>query len=189
MPLCMTTLRTLLLGCLATCFVFPARAADKSRVELTRGCTSQLTERIGALVARDWNRVDRLARQYLATCKAAVDNEGYSAAFVHVAMANLELGNIPAALSASESCIVTYYPNSECHISKLEALIAAGQLTEAKSTFSIAERLVERSLESTQHSLRDAKDASERGRQTSRLQNLNSQKRYLDALRRRYFSQ
>jgi len=189
MPLCLATLRTLLLGCVAACFVFPAPAADQSRVDAIRRCTSQLNERTAALVARDWNHLDRLARQYLASCKAAVDSEEYSNAFVHVAMASLGLGNIPAALSASDSCIATYYANSECHISKLNALIAAGRLTEAKSTFSVAERLVEHSLESTQRRLRDATDASERDLHTSQLQNLNAQRGLLDALRRRHFSQ
>ena len=185
----MRTPFALLLFVSAALLCSQAKAADYSNVDAMNQCTSILKERTAAMVARDWGHLQRLAGQYLSTCKSTVDREAYSNAFVHLAIANLELKNIAGAIAASDSCIAAYYANSDCHIYRLHALIALARMSEARKAYSVAERLVEYSIEKSERGLRDTSSELERHFHIAQLENLNAQKSLLDALRRRYFSE
>ena len=74
-------------------------------------------------------------------------------------------------------------------ISRLNAHIAAGRMSDAKEVHSVAERLVKHSLEKSERSLVDASSQLERHAHVARLKNPRAQKSLLDALQHRYFSE
>jgi tetratricopeptide (TPR) repeat protein len=126
-------------------------------------CITQMDARTAALVARDWPQLERFAKRYLQDCKGVFDSENYSYAYEDIAMANMELNNPAAALEASERCIDVYYANAGCHVTKVRALAKLLRLSEARSEFEIAERLIVHLIEINEENLHKTSDPSEYG--------------------------
>lgn len=128
-----------------------------NEVKKIEQCISLTNEQTAALVAEDWENLERLAKDYITKCKEVVSSEDLSSRVVNIAMANNELGKPRLALAAAETCLKTYYGTPGCHIEKTRALIALGRKDEARKSLDISERI-------TQHALENANRDFERSR-------------------------
>ena len=186
----MTTLKTFV-ALLGQVIIATAYAAEPADAPKSRGdaCIIQFTERTAALVARDWGQLARLAQRYLDTCKDIFGAEDYSEAYEHIAIAHLFLGNLEKALLACDQCTNAFYPNSGCHLQRVEVYVGLKRLPDAKSALERAERLIEHNIELRQRNLIDARSASDREVAEARLRNLKSQKTHAAALRTRHIAE
>ena len=114
-------------------------------------CIFLKNEQTAALVAADWENLERLAGGYVDECKGNFEPQDLSSAHENIAIANNELGRYNRGLAAAEACIKVHYGNSGCHILKAEALIALVQYTQARKALDISEKLARRALVDAKH--------------------------------------
>ena len=148
-------------------------------------CVAQIDERSAALVAHDWTQLDRLAKQYIQSCRGAFDANDLSSAFEHIAWANFEMSLFLDALNAANACIETYYANPGCHYQKVQTLIALDQLITARDSLRIAEKVIEHSLSKNESDLKNAQSLSEQKLFLARKGNYEALQRAAEALRKR----
>lgn len=164
-------------------------AEPTESISLKRRCIDQINQRSAALVAEDWSALERLAEFYAKSCKDVFDNQDYSTAYEHVAIANVKMNNAKKALAASDMCINITYSNSGCHLQRVEALLKLARRPDAGAALEKAERLISHLISLTERDIKDAPTPLDKEVVESHLNNLNAQKRHAAALRNRYFSQ
>lgn len=186
----MRTLRTLIIF-----FLFPTllpiacyAAEPTDSILARRQCTDQKYQRSAALVAEDWSALERLAEVYAKTCKDVYDNQDYSTAYEHVAIANVRMNNAKKALAASDTCINISYSNSGCHLQRIEALLKLARRSDAGAALETTERLVNHLISLAERDIKDAGTPIDKEVIEAHLNNLNAQKGHAAALRNRFFS-
>jgi tetratricopeptide (TPR) repeat protein len=152
-------------------------------IEKLKRCISKRNEMTAAMVARDWQNLERLGNEYLLVCKGGTDPEDLSVAYAHIAIANNRLEKYRSALTAAESCIKAYYANPGCHIEKSEALIALGRKSEAWKSLEISEKLARHALDTAKQELNDARSELDRKNQTSKIDLYNTQLLLIESIR------
>ena len=130
-------------------------------------CISLTNEETAALVANDWENLDRLAKAYAVECKGVFDAQWLSGAHENIAIANNAQGKFKYALAASDVCAKTYYGNPGCHIQKSRALIALGRKAEAEKSLEISEKLARHALEGAHRDLNQARSELDKELHTS----------------------
>ena len=157
--------------------------AQTASKEKAQQCVTQMGEQTAALVARDWPQLERLAKRYLQDCKGVFGSELYSDAYLHIAIANIQLDDSAAALAASETCIDIFYANSGCHVQKVLALIKLKRFAEALTESEIAEKLVDYLIKRNERDLREASQPVDKELYSSKDDNLKAQKSLLNSIR------
>jgi tetratricopeptide (TPR) repeat protein len=97
-------------------------------------CISLIKQSTAALVARDWDNLERINKDRLKYCKGVENSENLSEGYANIAIANNEQERPKLALDACESCIKTYYGNPSCHLEKAKALMKLGRKKESLKT-------------------------------------------------------
>jgi len=168
-----------------------AWSADVNEESLKKkeACITQTKQRTAALVAQDWTKLDVLAERYVKTCKNVFDEQDYSTAYEHIAIASANVGNYERALAASNSCTDIYYSNSGCHLQQVVALTQLGRLSEARTSLEKVEKLIIHLAELTKRDLRYADSAIEKELYESRLYKYDAEFSHASAIRNRYFAQ
>lgn len=146
-------------------------------------CISLKNEETAALVAKDWENLDRLARIYVGECKDVFEAQWLSGAHENIAIANNAQGKFKYALVASNACVKAYYGSPGCHIQKSRALVALGEKAEAVKSLDISERLARHALEGAQHDLNQAYSELDKELYTSRISQHESYLYLIDAMR------
>ena len=177
-------LRPVLLMLMAGILASSVHAETKSNeVKKKEQCISLKKEQAAALVARDWENLERLAKDYIAKCKEVFSSQDLSGCFVDIAIANNELGKPRLALAAAEMCIEIYYGNPGCHIEKTRALIALGRKAEARKSLDISERLTRHALENAKRELESSSSEIEKNLHRSSINHYESALLYIVTMR------
>jgi tetratricopeptide (TPR) repeat protein len=151
-------------------------------------CVSLVLDRAAAIHAKDWPQVERLAEESIRTCTNFIDTESLAGSYESVSTASLEQNNFKKALSTSEICISIYYALPECHLRKVEALIALRRFPEAKATLDKVDRLIAYVTSTKKAEMITARNVGDRKLVASKLELLDAQKSHASALRTEYFS-
>lgn len=146
-------------------------------------CISLHNEKTAALVADDWENLDRLAREYIKKCKGVFDADWLSGAYENIALANNSRGKFKSALIASESCVKAYYGSPGCHIEKAKALMSIGKISEAKEALDISEKLAGHALEGAQWNFNHARSELDKELYTSYISRYESSLELINYLR------
>jgi hypothetical protein len=114
---------------------------EKEKLELKKKdqCISRFNEQTSALVAQDWDNLNRLARIYTKDCKNAFNDDWLSVSYENIAISNNHNKKYKIALVASNDCIKAGYGNPGCSIQKAEALASLGKKTEALKSLDISD--------------------------------------------------
>ena len=129
-------------GCLLATSPCTALAQSEPRQLSARACIDLMNGRTAALVAEDWDQLEVLATRTLQGCRDVLPAEAMASANFHLAKAALATGRPRDALASAEACISIFYQETDCHIERLEALLALGRYSEAKKEFQIVDRIV-----------------------------------------------
>jgi len=165
-----------------------ALAADASNTQSRQeACIDGMNDRTAALVAQDWQNLERLSESYLKMCKGVFDSENISSTYEHIATANIMLGNPKKSLTASDACIETYYANTGCHLERSVALIRLRRMSEARVELDRVDKLIAHRTEISKRDLVSARTALDKELIESRLNNLEAQQSYSAALREKHF--
>jgi len=127
--------------------------AQTTSEQKNQECISLIKERTAALAAKDWQQLEWLAKRYLQKCRGVHDSESLASAQEDLANAYFELGNLMAALSATEACIDLFYASPGCHVISAVVLLKLGRLQDVRAAHSIAERLVGHLITTTERYL------------------------------------
>jgi tetratricopeptide (TPR) repeat protein len=127
--------------------------AEASAAESRDRCLSLFNDRVAAVVAHDWQSLESFARRYIRTCAHAYGDEDISLAWNDIALAKVEKGEHKGALEAAKSCIVVFYRNAECHLSRARALIRLGRRRDALEALDTTDRLVDHVLQAAVEAL------------------------------------
>jgi hypothetical protein len=146
-------------------------------------CISRRNEETAALVAKDWENLDILARAYVRECKDVFDPQWLSRAHENIAIAKNAQGKFKDALVASNECAKAYYGSPGCHIQKSSALIALGKKAEALKSLDISERLAHHGLEGAKRNLNQAYYELDKELYTSIISEHESQLYLIDSMR------
>ena len=150
-------------------------------------CIAGINERTAALVAEDWQSLERFAEKYIRTCKGMFDAEDFSGAYEAIADANIAIGNPKKAVAAADACIATFYANTGCHVQKSVALLELNRIPEARSALDRAEKLIVHKTETAMRDLRNAGQGQEKELVEANINMLRAQQAHATALRGRYF--
>jgi len=143
-----TMLRSAINLTLCLCLSIPAfLGADDVRAQTSTRrtsaeCVSLIEVRTAALVASDWQQLDRLAKQYIQGCTSVHDAEAVANAHSDIATSQFQLGNMMTALSAADTCINVFYASASCHFMRTRLLLESGRLRDARAALAITEKLV-----------------------------------------------
>jgi hypothetical protein len=151
-------------------------------------CISLVSHRTAAMQANDWSQVERLAEESIRTCTNFMDTEALAGSYESVSTASFEQNNFKKALSTSEICISIYYALPECHLRKVQVLIALRRFPEAKATLDKVDRLIAHVASTKKAEMITARTAGDRKLVASKLEFLDAQKSLASALRTEYFS-
>lgn len=157
--------------------------AQTTSEQKSQECISLIKERTAALVANDWQQLERLAKRYLQTCRGVHDSESLANAQEDLANAYFELGNRTAALSATEACIDLFYASPGCHVRRAVLLLKLGRLRDARAALAIAEKLVGHLITTTERDLQRAAHPLERELNAAKLEKLRALESRIEALR------
>ena len=81
------------------------------------------------------------------------DSESLANAQEDLANAYSELGNLTAALLATEGCIDLSYASPGCHVTRALVLLKLGRLQDARAQLAVAEKLVRYLMTTTERDL------------------------------------
>lgn len=157
--------------------------AQTTSKQKNQECISLINERTAALVADDWQHLERLAKRYLQTCRSVHDPESLANAQEDLAIAYLKLGNLTAALLATESCIDLFYASAGCHVRWTELLLKLERPQEARASLAIAEKLVGYLITTTEKNLQRAAHPLERDLNAAKLEKLRALEYRISTLR------
>jgi len=146
-------------------------------------CISLIEQCTAAIVARDWDNLERISKDRVKYCKGVEKTEDLSYGYADIAMANNNQGRPTLALDACESCIKTYYGNPRCHIEKSQALIKLGRKKEALDVLDIAEKLVDHNLKINERDLSNAYSSVDKEFYEAKKNNLETNLSYINFLR------
>lgn len=149
-------------------------------------CISLTNEQTAALVARDWENLERLSKNYLVECGGFVTPEVLSSGAVNIPMANNALGRYKQALRTADECVKIYYGNPGCHIQKAQALFALGNKPDAIVVLEISGKIARHALEGAKHDLERARSEGKKELHRSSVYLYESQLRHIDALRKQF---
>lgn len=145
-------------------------------------CNSLTAQQTAALVAEDWQSLERLAKDYLAACKRYVSSQTLSDRAINILIADIELGRFKQALISADACIKIYYANPACHTHKAVALFAVGNKIEAIKVLKISDRLARHALDSARRSLEGTSREHDKKNYESSINYLESLLSYIDQL-------
>ena len=151
-------------------------------------CVSMIEQRTAANIANDWSQMDRLAKQYILSCRGAFGANDLSIAFEAIASANFTMAHFSDVLKAANACIETYYANPGCHLYKVQALIALDQLFIARDSFRTAESLIKQSILKNDSDLKNARNQVDQNLFLARRRQYKALLQVADELRKSYFS-
>ena len=166
-----------------------ASSADGSKAANTRkdACIAGINERTAALVAQDWQSLERFSEKYIRTCKGVFDAEDFSGAYEGIADANIAMGNPKKAIAAADACIATFYANTGCQVQRAVALIDLKRLPEARSALDRAEKLIAHRTEIVKRELKTAGRGQEKELVEANIYKLEALQSHATALRGKYF--
>jgi len=134
-----------------------------SKEDVRNFTTESKEEQTAALVAEDWNQLDKIARYYIQSCGGGdCDAKSIASAFNNISIANFEMLRFSEALESANSCIEAFYVTPGCHFLKTKALLEMGRISEAQTSFRITEKLVKHCLSKNESELKAAPDSSHR---------------------------
>jgi len=127
---------TALFRCLLPLYLFAgivlAAWAQTDAPQLSdRACIDLIKGQLAARAAEDWEQLEQLAKRTVRSCQDVLPAEHISRAYANLAMATRKSGRPRDALGAAESGISTYYADTDCHLERIEALLALGRGVEA----------------------------------------------------------
>jgi hypothetical protein len=163
----------------------PTIAQEGRRVsteELRAQCIDNSSERLGALVARDWPQLIRLATRDIRLCKSVYGSEEISRLQGLIALAQGRMGNAREALQVADLCIRTYYSNTSCHLERSRSLFALRRLEEANRSTEVTRRLIEHARQDAKERIDRLENSSSKELWTSRLDLLDSEAEALEAI-------
>jgi hypothetical protein len=148
--------------------------ADDAREALFDKCTYATEELTAALVAKDWEVVERLALRRLPICRPVHSPAEQSENFEEVAWARFHRDNFTGSLAAARDCITLFYGNPGCHLVKAYALHEMSRDVEARGALQVAERLVEHALQNAHEKLERANSQPEQSLHRSKVREFQS---------------
>jgi len=149
-------------------------------------CISLTNEQSAALVAQDWENLERLAKDYLSKCRGFISSQELSDRAVNITIAYYELGRFKQAIVSADACIKIYYGNSGCHILKAKSLFALGNRTAAIKTLDISDRIAHHALEGAKHDLERASSELDKELYGSFVNKFESELQHIEAIRSKY---
>ena len=167
----------------------PASSADGGKAANPRqdACIAGINERTAALVAQDWQSLERFSEKYVRTCKGVFYAEDFSGAYEGIADANIALGNPKKAIAAADACIATFYANTGCQLQRAVALIELKRLPEARSALDRAEKLIAHRAETARRDLKTVGQGQGKELVEANINKLEAQQSHATALRGKYF--
>ena len=143
--------------------------------ELWAKCIDNSSERLGALVARDWGHLIRLAKRDIALCKPIYGPEEISRLLALIALGQSRTGKASDALQTTNVCIRTFYPNTSCHLERSRSLFALKQFDEARRSAEVTHRLIEHARQDAKERIEKLTDISSKDVWVSRLEQLDAE--------------
>lgn len=161
------------------------RRLHKEELELKKKeqCISLKNEETVALVAKDWENLDRIAKSYVGQCKGVFEAEWLSVSHESIAIANNAQRKFKYALVASDACTKAYYGNPGCYIQKASALMSLGKKIESGKSIDIAERLAQYALEGARRDISQARSELHKEMYTARISRFESYLYLIDSIR------
>jgi tetratricopeptide (TPR) repeat protein len=150
-------------------------------------CIAAINERTAALVARDWQSLERFSENYVRSCKSVFSAEDFSDAYERIADANIAMANPKKALAAAETCIAVFYGKTGCHLNRALALIGLKRRPEARTALDRAERLIAHRAETAKRELRTLGQGQEKELAESQIYMLEAQQSLATSIRGKYF--
>lgn len=184
MQLAQCSLAALVIG-----FSFSVLAADSAKETAVReaGCVTAINEQTAALVAQDWQSLERISDAYLKACKGVLDAEGLSEAHAGISNANNKLGKPRKALAAADTCIQISYSNTGCHLQRFLSLVALKRLSDAQQTLDRVDRLLEHKQKVAKRELETSQNATDKEWLSARINNFDAQQSRAQTLRALHF--
>ena len=165
----------------------PSGAQQTRRIsseELRATCIDNSSERLEALVARDWGQLIRLAKRDIALCRPIYSPEEISRIQAFITLAHSRSGNTREALQTADLCIRTFYPNTSCHLERSRSLLAIGKLQEGKRSIEVTRRLIEHAREDAKQRIDALANPSSRDLWVARLDQLGAEAEALEEIGR-----
>lgn len=123
--------------------VAPSASAQTQTTTVTRAtCIERMGERLGALAARDWSSLGRLAARDRRECVGKLDREAHTAIYGHVAMASFQLRDWKNTVANAQECVRYNYLAYSCHLYEAESLIELNRPAEAAAKLTSSEKLI-----------------------------------------------
>ena len=180
-----TPTKTILVGLLSITLIAPGFAQSLSERRQT-DCIARINDRTAALVAQDWQELERRAEEYSKQCKGAFSADDDSMALENIALANFKQGKSKKAIVAADACLRLSFSNSGCHIWRIQALFASGNVSDARSSLERFDRLLAHLIERNDKELTAARSALDREFYESIRNKYQAQSEQAAALRERY---
>lgn len=155
--------------------------------DLRQACTNRIEQRTGALIARDWDRLESESRAYVRDCAKVFGAEDLAQAYENMSIAQFEAGKVQAVLLTVDRCLSAYYATPGCHLHRVKALLALRRSTEAKESLERAERLVESGIQRLEREMVTLR-GSEKELADAQLDDLRAKKSLAEAIRETHFA-
>ncbi len=147
-------------------------------------CIGDIRNAAAAIVARDWNSLERISERYIRNCKDLFGIEDESDAYQRISLANNELGNPKKAIASANACIIKFYANVGCHVQLANAFLALDRNVEAKVSLDRADNLITYRLVNLNRDLRNSSLSGNSDLIEAQISNLKSERSLILALRK-----